>query len=88
MKFKKIKYYVSNLNWWNTKTFAILFIPLLVIGIELFFLLQSLICEHISAGIQNIIKDYINNIFLQIFYKLLCYNILLQYMRVNIEFWL
>ena len=87
MKFKKIKYYVSNLNWWNTKIFAILFIPLLPIGIELFFLLQSLICEHILAGIQNIIKDYINNIFLQIFYKLLCYNILLQYIRINIEFW-
>ena len=87
MRFKKTKYYIYNISWWNTRIFAILFIPLLVIGMELFFLLQTLICEHILEGGQNIIKDYINNIFLQILYKLLFCNILLQYIRINIELW-
>ena len=87
MKLQKIKNYIYNFNWWNTKIFAILFIPLLIIGIELFFLLQTLIYEHILAGVQNIMKDYVNNLFLQIFYKLLFCNILLQYIRINIELW-
>ena len=87
MKLKKIKYYIYDLSWWNTRIFAILFLPFFIIGIELFFLLQTLICEHILAGVQNIMKDYINNIFLQAFYKLLFYNIILQYIRINMELW-
>lgn len=87
MDFKKVNYYIYNFNWWNVRIFAILLIPLLFLGIELFFFLQALLCEHVLMGIRNTIKDYIHNTFLQALYKLLFYIVLLQYLRTNIELW-
>lgn len=79
--------YYNNFTWWNVRFFAILFTPLFLLEIELFCFLLTLICEHIFLGIKNIIRDYVNNVFLQIVFNLMLYIVLLQYIRINIELW-
>lgn len=84
MIFSKYKHFYS---WWNLRFYTILFTPILCIELEFFFLLQSLVFSHIVLGLKNIIKDYINNIFLQIIYLSTFRILSIEFIRLNLEFW-